>query len=72
MKKLKAAVVVAALVVFAICLYIFLLGNKVFSGSFESDPLSLYFLAKGIFCSLSLYISVCTLEVLSKLVHKSE
>ena len=67
MKSLKVTVWVAALIVLGICVYTFLLGNKVFEGKFENDGLSWYFLAKGIFCSLSLYLSVRMLEVLSKL-----
>ena len=67
MKSLKTTVWIAALIVFGICVYTFLLGNKVFEGKFENEALSWYFLAKGIFCSLSLYLSVRMLEVLSKL-----
>ena len=67
MKSLKVTVWIAASVVFAICVYTFLLGNEVFEGKFKNDGLAWYFLAKGIFCSLSLYLSVRMLEVLSKL-----
>ena len=67
MKQLKTTVCAAAFVVLAICVYTFLLGNKVFEGKFDNDGLAWYFLAKGIFCSLSLYLSVRMLEVLSKL-----
>ena len=66
MKQLKQLVVTAAAVVLGICVYSFLLGNKVFESKFENDAISWYFLAKGIFCSLSLYLSVRMLEVLSK------
>ena len=66
MKNLKTLVIVAAWVVLTICVYVFLMGNEVFSGQFKNDGLSWYFLAKGIFCSLSLYLSVRLLEVLSE------
>ena len=67
MKSLKATVLIAACIVFAICVYTFLLGNKVFEGQFSNDSVAWYFLAKGIFCSFSLYLSVRMLEVLSNL-----
>ncbi len=66
MKNLKTLVIVAAWVVLSICVYVFLMGNEVFSGQFKNDGLSWYFLAKGIFCSLSLYLSVRLLEVISE------
>ncbi len=56
----------AAVAVLAICVYTFLLGNKVFQGHFENDALSWYFLAKGIFCSISLSLSVRMLDVLGR------
>lgn len=56
MKALKKIIPPAALAVFLICLYSFLLGNKVFEGRFENEYISWYFLAKGIFCSLALYV----------------
>ncbi len=55
--KLKIVVYTAAVLVFGICVYTFLLGNKVFDGKFDNDGLAWYFLAKGIFCGLSLYLS---------------
>ena len=64
--NLKKIIIPAAVIVFLICVYAFLLGNRVFQGRFENDPVSWYFLAKGIFCGLSLYISSRVLEVLSK------
>jgi hypothetical protein len=67
MKQLKLTVFIAAVVVLAICVYTFLLGNKVFDGQFSNDAVAWYFLAKGVFCSLSLYLSVRMLEVLSNL-----
>ena len=66
MKNLKTLVIVAAWVVLAICVYVFLMGNEVFSGQLKNDGLSWSFLAKGIFCSLPLYLSVRLLEVLSE------
>ncbi len=65
MNSLRQKVDGAALVVLGICLYAFLLGNKVFEGRFENDTIAWYFLAKGIFCSLSLSLSVRVLEALS-------
>ena len=62
--NLRKIVPVAAVVVFAICAYAFLLGNEIFEGHFKNDPFSWYFLAKGIFCGLSLYLSVLVLETL--------
>ncbi len=62
MKSFKMFVSVAAIVVLVICIYSFLLGNKVFEGSFENDAVAWYFLAKGIFCSLALYLLVGILE----------
>jgi hypothetical protein len=67
MKRLILIVDVAALMVFLICLYTFFLGNKTFQGQFDNDGLSWYFLAKGIFCSISLMLSVRLLEAISQL-----
>ena len=64
--NLKTIVNSAAILVFIICVYAFLLGNKMFEGKFENDPISWYFLAKGIFCGLSLYLSYLVLETLRK------
>ena len=58
---------VASFAIFIICVYSFLGGNKVFEGKFENDYIAWYFLAKGIFCSLALYILGLILE---KLTHK--
>lgn len=62
MSGLKRIVSMAAVVVFCICLYTFLLANGVFEGKFDNDPIGWYFLAKGIFCSLTLYLLVRVLE----------
>ncbi len=64
--NLKRFISIAAILVFGICVYSFLLGNKVFRGEFENDAIGWYFLAKGIFCGLSLYLSAEILEVLRK------
>ncbi len=62
MKKLKTFVSVVAVAVFLICLYTFLLGNEVFKGKFANEGIPWYFLAKGLFCSVALYLLVCILE----------
>jgi hypothetical protein len=62
MKRLKAGASIAAIVVLLICIYSFLLLNGVFKGKFDNDPIGWYFLAKGIFCSLTLYLLVRVLE----------
>lgn len=64
--NLRKIVPLAAIVVFTLCTYAFMLGNKMFEGRFENDPVSWYFLAKGIFCGLSLYLSCLVLETLQK------
>ena len=62
MNGLKKIVSLAAIVVFFICLYSFMLTNGAFSGKFDNDPIGWYMLAKGIFCSLTLYLLVRVLE----------
>ena len=64
MNGLKKIVSLAAIVVFFICLYSFMLANGAFLGRFDNDPIGWYILAKGIFCSLALYLLVRLLEVL--------
>jgi hypothetical protein len=64
MKKLRVFVSIAALIVLLLCIYSFLLGNEVFKGHFTNDGIAWYFLAKGIFCSLALYLLVRILEAL--------
>jgi hypothetical protein len=44
----------AAVIVFVICTYAFLLGNKILEGKFENETIAWYILAKGIFCSVTL------------------
>lgn len=62
MNVLKKVIPIASIIIFIICLYSFLLGNKVFEGKFENDGIAWYFLAKGIFCSLALYLLFLVLE----------
>ncbi len=64
MKNLKLSVSIAAVLVFVICVYSFLLGNEVFKGKFSNDSIGWYFLAKGLFCALALYLLVSILEAL--------
>jgi hypothetical protein len=64
MGKLKLAVYTAALVVLAVCVYCFMLGNDILKGKFANESIAWYFLAKGLFCSLALYLLVNILEVL--------
>lgn len=66
MKRFKIFVTIAAGAVLLICTYSFLLGNGVFKGEFANDGISWYFLAKGIFCSLALYLLVSLLESIHK------
>ena len=67
MNGLKKIVSLAAIVVFFICLYSFMLTNGAFSGRFDNDPIGWYMLAKGIFCSLTLYLLVLILEFLVRM-----
>ena len=64
MKRLKISVSIAAVTVLLICVYTFLLGNEFFRGKFTNDGFSWYFLAKGLFCSIALYLLVLILEQL--------
>lgn len=66
MKLIKLLVTIAAATVLVICIYSFLLGNGVFKGEFANDSIAWYFLAKGIFCSLALYLLVSILEAIHK------
>jgi len=65
MRRLKQIVIIVAVIIFSICLYTFLGGNKVFQGQFANDYISWYFLAKGFFCSFALYLLVLILENMS-------
>ena len=64
--NLKRFISIAAILVFGICVYSFLLGNEVFEGRFKNEAFGWYFLAKGIFCGLSLYLSAEIVEILRK------
>ncbi len=64
MAKLKTLTVTVAIAVLLICVYAFLLGNDVFKGKFANEAIPWYFLAKGLFCSLALYLLVSVLESL--------
>lgn len=66
MKTLQRVVDFAALLVLLICVYSFLGGNGVFQGKFKNEYIAWYFLAKGIFCSLALYLLVRVLKALSR------
>lgn len=65
MKILKLFISIAAILVLLLCVYSFLLGNKVFTGEFANESFAWYFLAKGIFCSLALYLLGGIFEKLS-------
>jgi len=65
--NLKRCISLAAILVLGICVYSFLLGNEVFEGRFKNDAIGWYFLAKGIFCGLSLYLSAEIVEMLRNL-----
>ena len=64
MRRLKISVSIAAVMVFLICVYTFFLGNEFFKGKFANDGVAWYFLAKGLFCSVALYLLVLILEQL--------
>jgi len=66
MKRLKVAVIFASFLILLICIYSFLQGNKVFEGQFENEYAAWYFLAKGLFCSIALYLLVSVLETLKE------
>ncbi|MFH1577924.1 MAG: hypothetical protein ABIC18_02510 [Candidatus Omnitrophota bacterium] len=66
MKGLKIFVMIMAVIVLLICVYCFLLGNSIFGGRFTNEEFAWYFLAKGIFCSLALYLLVRVLEAIQK------
>jgi len=64
MKSIRPIAIPAAFVVLVVCIYAFLLGNKVFEGKFENEAIAWYIFAKGIFCSVSLVASSRILDVL--------
>ena len=62
--KSVSAIAIAVLVV---CVYSFLVGNGVFVGRFDNDAIGWYFLAKGMFCSVALYLlALITDKILEK------
>jgi hypothetical protein len=71
MTALRAVVWTAAVLVFGICLYVFLRGTF-HEGGFKEDLLCWYFLAKGIFCSVSLIVSLQVVEALTRLSRRFE
>lgn len=70
MIALRVLVWVAAINVFALCVYA-AIAWQLDGSSKQMNPLALYFLAKGIFCALSLVLSLRILEVLSRLARHS-
>lgn len=63
----KNSVSAVAILVLLICVYSFLVGNGVFHGKFENDAIGWYFLAKGAFCSVALYLlGIITDKILEK------
>ncbi|MBN1492615.1 MAG: hypothetical protein JW938_00560 [Candidatus Omnitrophica bacterium] len=66
MKRLRYSVLIVCIMVFLICMYSFLLGNGSFKGKFENDSIAWYFLAKGLFCSVALYLLMEIIQRLNK------
>jgi hypothetical protein len=64
MKSIRPIALPAAAIVLVLCVYAFLLGNKVFEGKFENEAIFWYILAKGIFCFVSLVATARILDVL--------
>jgi hypothetical protein len=64
MKSIRPIALPAAVIVLVLCIYAFLLGNKVFDGKFENEAIFWYILAKGIFCFVSLIATARILDVL--------
>jgi hypothetical protein len=54
MKSIRRLASAPAVIVLLMCIYSFLLGNKVFDGKFENEAITWYILAKGIFCAVAL------------------
>jgi hypothetical protein len=67
MSAFRFAVWAAAAVVWGICLYAFLRGSYRHGGGWEDNALAWYFLAKGIFCSVSLVLAGRMVELLARL-----
>jgi hypothetical protein len=66
-ETLTLVVLAVAGLVFSICVYAFFLGNGFFERKFSNDPIAWYFLAKGIFCSVSLYLTQALLVAVRNL-----
>lgn len=64
--NIKKTVSIASIIVFLICLYSFLLGNNVFEGKFTNESIPWYFLAKGLFCAIALYLLAIIAEKLTE------
>ncbi len=63
----KPAVYTVAALVLGLCVYAFSLGTELTQGHFKVDYLAVYFLAKGIFCAMSLILTYAVLEALRNL-----
>ena len=66
MIALRIIVWVAALSVFSLCAYA-AIDWQISEKTWRMNPFALYFFAKGIFCSLSLVLSLRVIEVLSRI-----
>jgi hypothetical protein len=64
MKSLRPLATAAAVVVLLMCIYSFLLGNKVFDGKFENEAITWYILAKGIFSGVVLIALARIVDIL--------
>lgn len=71
MMALRVIVWMAAINVFALCAYACVQGLIDSNGRFQDNGFSWYFLAKGIFCSLSLILSLRILDVLTRIARHS-
>ena len=64
MKSIRRLAAISGIVILLMCLYSFLLGNKVFEGKFENEAISWYILAKGIFCPVALLALARIIDIL--------
>ncbi len=64
MKSIRPLATASAVVVLLLCIYSFLLGNKVFDGKFENEAISWYILGKGIFCFVALIALARIIDIL--------
>ncbi|MEW6101869.1 MAG: hypothetical protein AB1481_06215 [Candidatus Omnitrophota bacterium] len=62
MEALRKFVISVSIAIFVICFYSFLVGNNIFQGKFDNSFIAWYFLAKGAFCSVALYLLFRILE----------